>query len=249
MDIKTEAIEIPLAGGGAMGAYLARPDDGDARPAVLVFMEIFGINPHIRDVAERLAREGYVALAPDYFHRTGAGVEYEYNEEGMERGMALHGALQADEMVSDVNAAIAWLEARADVQSDRIGAIGFCIGGHMTYLSACETSVCCAASFYGGGIAASEGPGGAQSTIGRTPKIKGRILCLFGERDGYIPPDQVEAIAAALKDAGVNHETVVYPDADHGFFCDQRDSHQLAAATDAWERVKALFAAELRSDR
>jgi len=249
MDIKTEAIEIPLAGGGAMGAYLARPDDGDARPAVLVFMEIFGINSHIRDVAERLAREGYVALAPDYFHRTGAGVEYEYNEEGMERGMALHAALQADEMVSDVNAALAWLEAQADVQSDRIGAIGFCIGGHMAYLSACETSVCCAASFYGGGIAAPEGPGGAQSTIDRTPKIKGRILCLFGERDGYIPPDQVEAIAAALKDAGVNHETIVYPDADHGFFCDQRDSHQLAAATDAWERVKALFAAELRGDR
>jgi carboxymethylenebutenolidase len=249
MNIKTEAIEIPLAGGGAMGAYLARPDDGDPRPAVLVFMEIFGINPHIRDIAERLAREGYVALAPDYFHRTGAGVEYEYNEEGMERGMALHDALKADEMVSDVNAAIAWLEARADVQSDRIGAIGFCIGGHMGYLSACETSVCCTASFYGGGIAAPEGPGGAQSTIGRTPKIKGRILCLFGERDGYIPPDQAEAIAAALKDAGVNHETVVYPDADHGFFCDQRDSHQLAAATDAWERVKALFAAELRGDR
>ncbi|MBW2715129.1 MAG: dienelactone hydrolase family protein [Deltaproteobacteria bacterium] len=249
MDIKTEAIEIPLAGGGAMGAYLARPDDGDARPAVLVFMEIFGINSHIRDVAERLAREGYVALAPDYFHRTGAGVEYEYNEEGMERGMELHAALQADEMVSDVNAALAWLEAQADVQSDRIGAIGFCIGGHMAYLSACETSVCCAASFYGGGIAAPEGPGGAQSTIDRTPKIKGRILCLFGERDGYIPPDQVEAIAAALKDAGVNHETIVYPDADHGFFCDQRDSHQLAAATDAWERVKALFAAELRGDR
>jgi carboxymethylenebutenolidase len=163
--------------------------------------------------------------------------------------MALLAALKADEMVSDVNAAIAWLESQTDVQSDRIGAIGFCIGGHMAYLSACETSVCCVASFYGGGIAAPAGPGGAQSTIGRTHKIKGRILCLFGERDDYIPPDQVEAIAAALKDAGVNHETVVYPGATHGFFCDQRESHQPAAATDAWDRVKALFAAELRRDR
>ncbi len=88
--------------------------------------------------------------------------------------------------------------------------------------------------------------GGAQSTIGRTHKIKGRILCLFGEKDGYIPSDQVEAIAAALKGAGVNHETVVYPGADHGFFCDQRESYQRAAATDAWDRVKALFAAERR---
>ena len=98
----------------------------------------------------------------------------------------------------------------------------------------------------GGGVAAPAGPGGAPSTIGRTHKIKGRILCLFGEKDGYIPSDQVEAIKAALKDAGVNHETVVYPGADHGFFCDQRESHQQAAATDAWDRVKALFAAELQ---
>ncbi len=246
MNIKTESIEIPLEGGGTMGGTLVRPDDGEARPAILVFMEIFGINAHIRDIAERLAREGYVALAPDYFHRTGPGVEYDYNEEGMERGMALLAALQADEMISDVNAAIAGLEARADVQSDRIGAIGFCIGGHMAYLSACETSVCCVASFYGGGVAAPEGPGGAQSTIGRTHKIKGRILCLFGETDGYIPSDQVEAIATALKGAGVKHETVVYWGADHGFFCDQRESYQRAAATDAWDRVKALFASELR---
>ncbi len=246
MNIKTESIQIPLEGGGAMGGYLARPDDGEARSAILVFMEIFGINAHIRDVAQRLAREGYVALAPDYFHRTGPGVEYEYNEEGMGRGMALLEALQADEMISDVNAAIGWLDTRADVQSDRVGAIGFCIGGHMAYLSACETSVCCVASFYGGGVAAPAGPGGAESTIGRTQRIKGRILCLFGEKDGYIPSDQVEAIVAALKGAGVNHETVVYPGADHGFFCDQRESYQAAAATDAWDRVKALFAAELQ---
>jgi carboxymethylenebutenolidase len=248
MSIKTETVEIPLEGGGTMGGTLARPDDGEARPAILVFMEIFGINSHIRDVAERLAGEGYVALAPDYFHRTGPGVEYDYDEEGMGRGMALLSALEADEMISDVNVAIAWLEARPDVQRGRIGAIGFCIGGHMAYLSACETSVSCAASFYGGGIAAPAGPGGAQSTIGRTHKIKGKILCLFGDRDDYIPPDQVEAIEAALRSTGVNHEAVVYPDANHGFFCDQRESYQEAAATDAWDRVKALFAAELLGD-
>jgi len=249
MEIKTEAIEIPLEGGGTMGGYLARPNDGAAHPAVLVFMEIFGINAHIRDVAQRIAREGYVALAPDYFHRTGPGVEYGYDEDGMARGMALLAALRADEMISDVNAAIAWLEARADVQSDRIGAIGFCIGGHMAYLSACETAVCCVASFSGGGVASTEEPGGAESTIGRTHKIKGRILCLFGEKDGYIPQDQVDAIEAALKSAGVKHETVVYPGARHGFFCDQRDSYQAAAASDAWNRVKALFAAELLGHR
>jgi carboxymethylenebutenolidase len=245
MEITTEKVEIAIPGGGSFGGYLARPADGGERPAVLVWMEIFGINSHIRDVTERVAREGYVALAPDYFHRTGPGVEYDYDEAGMEKGMALMTALQADEMISDANAAIAYLQGRPDVRGDRIGCMGFCIGGHMTYLTACETGVRAAASFYGGGIAAPQGPGGAASTLSRTPSIGGKILCLFGDQDGFIPKDQVDAVQAALADAGIDHETVVYPGADHGFFCDQRDGYQEAAATDAWTRVKDLFASQL----
>jgi carboxymethylenebutenolidase len=123
--------------------------------------------------------------------------------------------------------------------------MGFCIGGHMTYLTACETEVAAAASFYGGGIAAPQGPGGAPSTLSRTPKLRGKLLCLFGEKDHLIPLAQVEAIRQALAKAGGKHEVVVYPGADHGFFCDQRPSYQKAAADDAWKRVKALFEAEL----
>ena len=219
--------------------------DAEVRPAVLVFMEIFGINGHIRDVTERVAREGYVALAPDYFHRTGPGVEYAYDDDGMAKGMGLLSQLVADEMISDAQAALASLRARDDVKGGRIGAMGFCIGGHMTYLTACATDIRAAASFYGGGIAGSQGPGGAPSTLGRTGEIQGRILCLFGEQDALIPSDQVAAIQTALADAGVRHETIVYPGADHGFFCDQRASYQQEAAEKAWERVKALFAEEL----
>ena len=102
MTITTEHIEIPLEGGGTMGGYAAAPESGGPHPAVLVFMEIFGVNSHIRDVTERVAREGYVALAPDYFHRTGPGVEYGYDDEGMAKGLALLAALKADEMISDV---------------------------------------------------------------------------------------------------------------------------------------------------
>jgi carboxymethylenebutenolidase len=243
MDITTERVRIPV-GRSEMGGYLARPKDGASRPAVLVFMEIFGINAHIRDVTERVAREGYVALAPDYFHRTGPGVEYGYDEKGMAGGMKLLAQLEADEMIADSQAAIAWLRARKDVNG-RIGAMGFCIGGHMTYLTACETDVTASASFYGGGIAAPQGPGGAPSTVSRTSKIRGRILCLFGQKDALIPQAQVEAIRAALAKAGVKHEVVVYPDADHGFFCDQRATYQKSAADDAWKRVKALFKSEL----
>jgi carboxymethylenebutenolidase len=245
MDITHERIEIPVQGGGRMGGYLARPADGERRPAVLVFMEIFGINSHIRDVTERVAREGYVALAPDYFHRTGPGVEYGYDDEGMAKGMALLNQLEADEMIADARASLAALRARDDVRGDRIGAMGFCIGGHMTYLTACATDVRAAASFYGGGIAAPRGPGGAPATVSRTDQIRGRILCLFGAQDSLIPPDQVETIQDALRQAGTRHEVVVYPGADHGFFCDQRASYQKEAAANAWERVKALFAEEL----
>ncbi len=245
MKIQTERVQIPLAGGGSMGGYLARPEDGEVRPAVLVFMEIFGINSHIRDVVERVAREGYVALAPDYFHRSGPGAEYRYDDEGFAKGMVLLNALKADEMISDARDSLAWLRGRSDVRGDRIGAMGFCIGGHMTYLTACESDVAAAASFYGGGIAAPQGPGGAQGTLERTGKIKGRILCLFGAEDSLIPSDQAEAIKASLGEQGVRHETVVYDGADHGFFCDQRASYQEKAAADAWERVKRLFREEL----
>lgn len=245
MDITSERVQIPQPGAQAFGGYLARPEAGGPYPAVVVYMEIFGVNSHIRDVTERVAREGYVAIAPDYFHRTGPGVELGYDDAGMAAGMKLLGGLSADEMIADARATLAYLRGRDDVKGDAIGAMGFCIGGHMTYLTACTTDVQAAAAFYGGGIAAPKGPGGAESTVSRTPGIQGRILCLFGGQDAMIPQDQVDRVRQAIADAGVRGEVVVYDDADHGFFCDQRATWNEQAAADAWERVKRLFAEEL----
>jgi carboxymethylenebutenolidase len=210
-------------------------------------MEIFGINEHIRDVTERVAREGYVSLAPDFFHRTGPGADYGYDDEGFAKGMKLLKALEADEMIADARAALAYLRSRDDVAPDRIGCMGFCIGGHMAYLTACETDVKATASFYGGGIAASQGPGGAPSTVGRTQKITGKVLCLFGGRDSFISKGQVDLIAEMLRQEGIRNDVVTYEGADHGFFCDRRESYHPAAAKDAWERVKRLFSEELAS--
>ncbi len=243
MEITTENVSIDVDG-ATMGGYLARPADAGDRPAVIVWMEIFGVNSHIRDVTERIAREGYVSLAPDFFHRTLPGIELGYDDEGMAKGMQGLGALGADEMIADQKAAIAHLRALPGM-TGKVGVMGFCIGGHMTYLTACENDVAAAASFYGGGIAAPQGPGGKDSTISRTGKISGRILCLFGGQDALIPVDQVDAIRAALESGGIDHEIVVYDDADHGFHCDQRASFNEAASKDAWERVVALFAQEL----
>lgn len=241
----SERVEIPLAGGGSMGGYLARPDGPGPHPGVLVFMEIFGVNAHIRDVTDRVAAEGYVALAPDYFHRTAPGIELSYDDAGMEKGMSLLNQLVADEMIADARAAADFLRGRDDT-TDKLGCMGFCIGGHMTYLTAAETDVLAAASFYGGGIAAPAGLGGGASTVSRTDKIRGRILCLFGSEDALIPKDQVDTIRAALEKAGTDHEVVVYEGANHGFFCDQRATHHPDSAKDAWRRVKDLFASTLR---
>lgn len=244
MEITTERVSIPV-GSQQMPAYLARPASGGKHPAVIVWMEIFGVNSHIRDVAERIAREGYVVVAPNFFHRTNPTIEVGYDEAGMAAGIAEMQKLDADQMIADAKAAVAWLRARSDV-TGKIGVTGFCIGGHMTYLTAAETDVAAAASFYGGGIAGPQGPGGKPAPIHRTNKIRGRILCLFGGQDSMIPHAQVAAIRSALEEHGIRHEVVVYDAADHGFFCDQRATYHAASAKDAWERVKKLFAAELR---
>ena len=243
MGLSTENITIDV-NGAAMPAYVARPEGDATLPGVIVWMEIFGVNSHIRDVAERIANEGYVVVAPNFFHRVAPDLELGYDEAGMNEGIGHMMKLTADNMIADQKAAIAYLNSRGDTNG-KVGVTGFCIGGHMTYLTACENAIDAAVSFYGGGIAAPEGPGGAASTIGRTSKIACPVLCLFGALDAHIPVEQTEAVDKALKDNGKDGEVVVYDDADHGFFCDQRASYHAGAAADAWERVKKLFATNL----
>ena len=245
MEIATQRVSIPLQGAGEMGGYLAVPAGDGPFPAVLVFMEIFGVNSHIRDVVERVAKEGYIALAPDYFHRSAPGIELNYDDAGFAEGMKLLNQLQADEMISDAKAALTFLRGRSDVVGEKLGCMGFCIGGHMAYLTACETDVEATASFYGGGIAGDAGPGGAAPTLGRTSQIRGSLLALFAGEDPYIPQEETQQIEAALKEHRIEHSVVRYAGCDHGFFCDQRGSYDAKAAADAWERVRALFASRL----
>jgi carboxymethylenebutenolidase len=245
MQTTSERISIPV-GGGTMGAYLARPTEGGSHPGVLVFQEIFGVNTHIRSVTDRVAAEGYVALAPELFHRTAPGLDVGYDAEGMQRGFASMNQAKASEVIADVSAALDTLKKRSDVKGRGIGAMGFCFGGHVTYLAACELPIAAAASFYGGGIAVGTPGQDGPPTIERTAKIKGRILCLFGDQDSYIPPDQVEKIRGELTRHHIRHEIVVYPGVGHGFFCDARADYSKPAADDAWRRVRDLFREELR---
>jgi carboxymethylenebutenolidase len=244
MKTKSEKLTVPV-GSAQMPAYVARPADDKAYPGVLLFMEIFGVNAHIRSVADRVAAEGYVVLAPDLFHRTAPGIELGYDQTGLAKGIELMTKTVPTEILADVTAAKGTLEKRADVKGKGIGAMGFCFGGHVTYRSACELPIAAAASFYGGGIAAPAAPGKGPSTIERTAAMRGRILCIFGEKDGYIPLNEVDAIRQALEAAKVRHEVVVYPGVGHGFFCDVRGDYDAKSAADAFERVKKLFKEEL----
>jgi carboxymethylenebutenolidase len=245
-DIQTQKLEIPVAGAGPMPAFLAAPSGAGPFPAVLVLEEIFGVNSHIRDVTERIAREGYVAIAPDYHHRAWPpGTEYGYDDEGVQKGRQVIAKFSAAGLTADLDATIAFLRTHEQVRGDRLGCIGFCIGGHAAYFAAATQPILVTASFYGGAIATHSIDGSAP-TVERGRTIKGRIVCFFGDKDNAIPLEQVRLIGQVLKEHHVRHEVVVYEDCTHGFFCDQRGSYNPKAAADAWERVKKLFAEELK---
>lgn len=245
MEITSGMVQLP-GESGPLSSFLARPSADGKHPAVVVVMEAFGLNGHIKDVAERLAREGYVTLAPDlYYREKNAVVGYD----NLPEAIRLMLGLWDDKIVKDMSAAISYLQQQPFVRADRIGVTGFCMGGRITFLTACTNpAVKATAPFYGGGI------GSAQPSE-RTPKapldyadtLTAPMLLFFGGNDAFIPPDEVEKIKRRLAELKKNAETVVYPGAPHGFFCNERDSYRADAAKDAWNRLLTFFAKHLKS--
>ncbi|MDX2229422.1 MAG: dienelactone hydrolase family protein [Leptolyngbyaceae cyanobacterium bins.349] len=236
-EIQTSWVKVPNAD-LQIDSYLAEPLESGPFPGVIVIQEIFGVNAHIQSVTERLAQEGYVAIAPAIFQRTAPGFDVGYTAADTELGRKYKDLTTAAELLSDVAAAIAFLQNRPNV-SGKFGAIGFCFGGHVVYLAATLPQVQAIASFYGGGIATML-PGGGAPTITRTADIKGTLYAFFGTHDPLIPNEQTDQIEAALQQHAISHKVFRY-DAGHGFFCDQRGDYNPEAAAHAWEEVKALF--------
>jgi carboxymethylenebutenolidase len=232
------AVEV---NGDRMQAYLACPSGLGPWPAVIVLMEIFGVNSHIRSVTERLAAEGYVAIAPNYYHRSTNNLELGYSESDMAQGWAHKNQTTREGLLIDIRATIQFLQAQKNVEpKDKMACIGFCFGGHAAFIAASIKEVAVTASFYPGGVATSA-PGDGEPTVTHSQEIDGEILCLFGENDTLIPHVDTVTIETALQQAGVRHEIIRYGNTGHGFFCDQRESYDPSAAEDAWVRVKALF--------
>jgi carboxymethylenebutenolidase len=228
---------------GPMGAYVAAPTSPGPSPALVVVQEAFGVNEHIRDVCRRFAREGYVALAPEIFHRQGAGIDIPYSE--MPPAMAQLALLTNAGLEQDLAAALAHLRGRADVNPGRVGVVGYCVGGFAAFLAACRLDPAATVSYYGGGIVRARTGMAMTPLLEEAGGIRAPLLCLFGSQDGGIPPADVEAIRARLKQAGPAHDVVVYDGAKHAFFCDMRPAYDATAARASWERALAWFGRHL----
>jgi carboxymethylenebutenolidase len=222
-------IDLKAADGLTFPAYVAQPA-GQAKAGLVVLQEIFGVNSHIRSVADGYAAQGYLVVAPSTFHRVKPGVDIGYSTEDMNAGFALKTAVEAlpaPGVMQDIQAAV-----RHAAQAGKVGITGFCWGGLLTWRSACTLDgLAAAVCYYGGGMT-------TPDEIARTTKVP--TMAHFGDQDHWIPLDSVEAFKKAHPEVEVH----VYP-ANHGFNCDQRGSYDAAAAQLARERTLAFFGKHL----
>ena len=231
----TSHVQLSVSDGTTMRAYVARPDASAPdrkRAGLLVLQEAFGVNAHIRDVTERYARHGYIAIAPELFHRTAPGFDGRYDD--FPAAMPHIQALTPDGMIADMRAAYGWLIADGRASEGRTGAVGFCMGGRAAYLANTALPLAASVSYYGGGIA----PG----LLDRAASLHGRQLFYWAGKDRNIKPEHHRAVADALREAGKVFVSVEFSDADHGFFNDVRPVYQPAAARESWALTLAFFA-------
>ncbi len=235
MAIRTSKIEITTPA-GVMPAHLAEPEGAGPHPAVVVLIEAFGLVPHIESVADRLAEEGYVAVAPDVYYRELPNNKVGYDQ--LDQAIELMQKLDDGGFIEDMRATLDELSGRDNVDSAKLGCTGFCMGGRLAFLSACALPdrISAAAPFYGGGI---------DALLDQADKIRAPLYLFFGQKDAFIPQEQVGAVDTKLRELGKNYKLKNYADADHGFFCDQRVSYEPKAAEDAWAELKSFFGEHL----
>ena len=222
-------VDLKAADGFVFPAYVAKPV-GQARGGVVVLQEIFGVNSHIRAVADGYAADGYLAVAPATFHRVKQGVELGYTAEDISAGVALKAAVEglpAPGVLLDIQAAIDYAK-----QAGKVGIVGYCWGGLLTWRAACGLKgLSAAVPYYGGGMT-----GAAE--MARVPQVP--VLVHFGELDHSIPVETARAFAKAQPAVGVKFYA-----ANHGFNCDQRASYDASASALARTRTLAFFGQHL----
>ncbi len=234
--ISTEKIALQVADGTSMNAYVATPAEGAKAPGLLVFQEIFGVNANIREIAERFAKQGYVAVAPELFHRTAPGFEEAYTN--LPACMPHAQALTPEGLIADARAAFDWLQKNPRVLPNAIATLGFCMGGRASFVANSAIPFKAAISFYGGGI--------VPALLPRAAQQHGPVLFFWGGLDPLIPQDQARAVLDSMKAAKKPFMSVEFSDAGHGFFCDARDSYNETAAKQAWEIAVRFLANQVK---
>lgn len=216
--------------------YLAHPDDGRPHPAVLVFIEAFGVNSHFQKVAARLAEAGFTALVPDLYH----GRVFDYSDSA--NAIAHLRTLNDDQVMDEAASSLDFLAKHASA-GKAVGVLGFCMGGRYAFLAnaALTTRIRTAVSFYGGGIAPEQDAAGRKPLLDRVPEMQTPLLLQYGSADKSIHPDEHARIVEALGGAGKRYSMDLYPGAGHGFFCDDRPSYDAAAAAQGWQRALGFF--------
>ena len=213
-------IDIKAHDGASFGAYVSTPPKATAGgPGILLIQEIWGVNQHIRDVADQYAMDGFTVFAPDVFWRQQPRVDLGYNEIDNPKAFAFMGALDRTNAAKDLAATAAALRAYS-LGVGRIASVGFCMGGALSFMAAADGSVDAAVCYYGGGI---------HMMLGRAPEVKVPMLMHFAANDGHIPMSAVESVQAAFK--GRDEVRIeVYPGVDHGFNCWGRGMYNQKAA-------------------
>lgn len=229
--LKDSMVQYPSEG-ITMHAYLAVPEGSGPKPAIIVVQEWWGLNDHIKDVARRYAKEGYVAIAPDMYTRIGHKITTDANE-----AAKLMGMVTMEDGLKDLNATVAYLKTRPDVDGGRIGVTGFCRGGSYTLMLACvNRDIKAAVPFYG------EVP----NPDAPLQNLTCPVLYIYGEDDGWITKADVQRLGAGFKKYNKPGEVKTYPGCPHAFFNDTRkDVYKESEARDAWNRATSLFKTHL----
>ena len=243
-EVQSEMMHYPGHGGTSVSAYLSRPTTSGPHPGVIVIMEAFGLNDHIKDVADRFAREGYIALAPDMYTREGTP-DISNPDTMLQNVMRIMFSVPDSQAMGDLDAGAQYIKSQAD-SNGKVGAIGFCSGGRYTLMFGCTSKNLDAAVDSAGGFITQDGPNEQEDTrpvppIDMIADLNCPLLGLFGEEDPNPSPEHAERLQAELDKHGKTYEMRMYPDAGHAFFADYRDSYRPVPAQDMWHRVLTFY--------
>jgi carboxymethylenebutenolidase len=237
--IDSGEVRIPVSG-GTIPAYRAMPASGGPFPTVLVVQEIFGVHEHIRDVCRRLAKLGYFAVAPELFTRQG---DVSKMSDVTEILATVVSRVPDVQVLSDLDATVAWANETGMADTNRLAITGFCYGGRITWLYAAHNPNVKAGVAWYGRLTGHPTPTMPKQPIDVAATLTVPVLGLYGGRDEGIPLDGVDRMRVALSRGGNRSRIVVYPDAPHAFHADYRPSYRKEAAEDGWRRMLEWFKA------